>query len=320
LALNEIHANPVRQGQLSQKDCLLRGNQENSALTNFKTMKKIILSLICIGTAATVFAEATNQLADEKSRTSYAIGMNMGLGIKQNAIELDDALFLRGLKEAQTGQTALTETEMRTVLQEFQNGLRAKQMKRAAEAGVKNKADGDAFLAANKNNAGVKVLPVPVADGKTSDLQYLVLTNGSGAMPTASDTVSVNYRGTLIDGTEFDSSYKRGQPASFPVGGVIKGWTAALEKMSVGSRWKLFIPADLAYGEAGRPGIPPNSTLIFEVELLSTEAPAPAPAAAPSAPLTSDIIKVPSAEEMKKGAKIEVIKPEDAKKMQLQSK
>ena len=283
-------------------------------------MKKIILSLICIGTAATVFADGTNQLADEKSRTSYAIGMNMGLGIKQNSIELDDALFLRGLKEAQTGQTLLTETEMRTVLQDFQSGLRAKQMKRAAEAGVKNKADGEAFLAANKNNPGVQVLTVPVGDGKTSDLQYLVLTNGSGAMPAATDVVSVNYRGTLIDGTEFDSSYKRGQPASFQVTGVIKGWTAALEKMNVGSKWKLFIPADLAYGEAGRPGIPPNSTLIFEVELLSTESPAPTPAAAPAAPLTSDIIKVPSAEEMKKGAKIEVIKPEDARKIQSQSK
>ena len=123
--------------------------------------------------------------------------------------------------------------------------------------------------------------------------------------------MTVNYRGTLIDGTEFDSSYKRGQPASFPVGGVIRGWTEALQKMTVGSKWKLFIPSELAYGENGQRTIPPNSTLIFEVELLDTKTPAPP---APAQPLTSDIIKVPSADEMKKGAKIEVIKSEDAAK------
>ena len=123
----------------------------------------------------------------------------------------------------------------------------------------------------------------------------------------------MNYAGTLVDGTEFDSSYKRGQPASFPVGGVIRGWTEALQKMAVGSKWKLFIPSELAYGEQGRPGIPPASTLIFEVELLDAKAPA---TVAPAPPLTSDIIKVPSAEEMKKGAKIEVIKSEDAAKIQ----
>jgi hypothetical protein len=153
---------------------------------------------------------------------------------------------------------------------------------------------------------------ITLADG----LQYLVLTNGSGAMPAATDKVTVNYRGTLLDGTEFDSSYKRGQPASFPVGGVIPGWTEALQKMSVGSKWKLFIPAGLAYGEKGQRGIPPNSVLIFEVELISIAPATPVPAAAPAQPLTSDIIKVPSAEEMKKGAKIEVIKPEDAAKAQ----
>ena len=149
---------------------------------------------------------------------------------------------------------------------------------------------------------------------RSSELQYLVLTSGSGITPTANDIVKVNYAGTLVDGTEFDSSYKRGQPAEFQVGGVIKGWTAALQQMKVGSKWKLFIPADLAYGEGGRPGIPPNSTLIFEVELLDSKSPAPPVQPTPVAPLTSDIIKVPSAEEMKKGAKIEVIKPEDAAK------
>jgi FKBP-type peptidyl-prolyl cis-trans isomerase len=198
---------------------------------------------------------------------------------------------------------------MQETLTAFQKEFKVKQQKMQAEKAVKNKADGDAFLATNKKNSGVIALP----DG----LQYTVLTTGTGAIPSATDTVSVNYRGTLLDGTEFDSSYKRGQPAQFPVSGVIHGWTEALEKMNVGSKWKLFIPAELAYGEQGRPGIPPNSTLIFEVELLSIQPPpAPMPAAVPPQPLTSDIIKVPSAEEMKKGAKIEVIKPEDAKKLQ----
>jgi hypothetical protein len=141
-------------------------------------------------------------------------------------------------------------------------------------------------------------------------------------MPTASDTVTVNYRGALIDGTEFDSSYKRGQPATFPVGGVIRGWTEALQKMNVGSKWKLFIPAELAYGENPPRGssIPPNAVLVFEVELLDTKTPPPPAPPAPAAPLTSDIIKVPSAEEMKKGAKIEVIKPEDIDKAQQPAK
>ena len=275
----------------------------------FEAMKKIILSLICIASVAPVFADGTNQLSDEKSRVSYAIGVSVGMNFKHNSIDVDDAMFLRGVQDVQSGGTMLlSDQEIHKVLADFQLSLRQKQQKLMAEQGAKNKADGAAFLAANKNNPGVVVLP----DG----LQYLVITNGTGAQPSAADTVSVNYRGTLLDGTEFDSSYKRGQPASFPVGHVIPGWTEALQKMNVGSKWKLFIPSDLAYGPQGRPGIPPNSTLIFEVELLSTAAaPAPQPPKA-AAPLTSDIIKVPSAEEMKNGAKIEVIKPEDAQKMQ----
>lgn len=271
-------------------------------------MKKIILTLVCIATAAPLWADGTLQLTDEKSRVSYAIGMMLGQnffkrnGLDTNAVDVDIAA--QGMKAIQSGATPLlTDVEMQQILKSFQKEFAAKQEALRAKEAVKNKADGDAFLAANKKNDGVITLP----DG----LQYLVITNGSGPIPSPNDRVSVNYRGTLIDGTEFDSSYKRGQPAEFPVTAVIHGWTEALEKMPVGSKWKLFIPADLAYGERGRPGIPPNSVLIFDLELLGTKA-APAPVAPPATqPLTSDIIKVPSAAEMKNGAKIEVIKPQD---------
>jgi len=268
---------------------------------------------LVLGLAPLVMADTTNvtnnALPDEKARVSYAIGLNIGHNFKQQDLDVNPDLVGRAIKDVLAGSPELmTETEAKDTLTAFQKEFRAKQQARMAQLAIKSKADGEAFLATNKNQPGV----ITLADG----LQYLVLTNGSGAMPAATDKVTVNYRGTLLDGTEFDSSYKRGQPASFPVGGVIPGWTEALQKMSVGSKWKLFIPAGLAYGEKGQRGIPPNSVLIFEVELISIAPATPVPAAAPAQPLTSDIIKVPSAEEMKKGAKIEVIKPEDAAKAQ----
>ena len=286
--------------------CFLARNMENHA--NFlttNTMKKLFLTIICLGATAPLFAQDTNLLADETARVSYAIGMMTGHQWKQQDIGFNPDIYVRGIKDSLTGGTTLlTPEQAQQAIEAFKKEFTAKQTQKRAELGAKNKADGEAYLAANKNKPGVNVLP----DG----LQYLVLTNGSGPIPSATDTVSVHYRGTLTDGTEFDSSYKRGQPAQFPVGGVIKGWTEALMKMNVGSKWQLVIPADLAYGEQGRPGIPPNSVLIFEVELLSIKASTPPPApAAPAQPLTSDIIKLPSAEEMKKGAKIEFIKPED---------
>ena len=167
----------------------------------------------------------------------------------------------------------------------------------------KNKKEGDAFLAENAKKAGIVTLP--------SGLQYKVVTEGSGASPKGNDTVVTQYRGTLLDGTEFDSSFKRQQPATFELNKVIAGWIEALQKMKAGSKWQLFIPPNLAYGERGSGSlIGPNSTLIFEIELLSVQ-----PAAQQTnQPVTSDIIKVPSAEELKAGAKIEVIKPESIKK------
>ena len=255
----------------------------------------------------------TNQLADEKSRVSYAIGMMTGRQWKQQDLDFDVELYARGIKDGMAGGAMLlTPEEAQLTIDAFRKELAAKQQQKQMEMAAKNKTEGDTFLAANKNQPGVQTLP----DG----LQYLVITNGAGEIPTAGDTVTVNYRGTLIDGTEFDSSYKRGQPATFPVGGVIPGWTEALQKMNVGSKWKLFIPSELAYGGQGNRGIAPNSVLIFEVELLAVQRPNPQPASVPppsaNPPLTSDIIKVPSAEEMKKGAKIEIIKPEDVQKLQ----
>ncbi len=272
-------------------------------------MKKLFFTLICIATTSPLWADGTLQLTDEKSRVSYAIGMMLGQNffkrnnLDTNAVDLD--IVTQGLKAIQTGATPLlSEEEMQQTLKTFQKEFAAKQQAQRAQEAIKNKADGTAFLAANLKNPGVVALP----DG----LQYQVITNGSGSVPSPTDHVSVNYRGTLMDGTEFDSSYKRNKPAEFPVNAVIHGWTEALEKMPVGSKWKLFIPSDLAYGEMGRPGIPPNSVLIFDIELLSTAAvPAIAPTTPSTQPMTSDIIKVPSAEEMKKGAKIEVIKPQD---------
>ena len=268
-------------------------------------IKTLVFATVAVaGLVSVATAEGTNLLSDQRARVSYAIGLNIGHNFKQQGVDVDVDLVGRAIKDVLSGgEPLMTEAETRSTLIAFQQQLRAQQQARQAELAAKNKADGEAFLAANKSKTGVQSLP----DG----LQYQILTAGSGPLPAAGDIVTVNYRGTLIDGKEFDSSYSRGQPAEFPVGGVIRGWTEALQKMPVGSKWKLFIPAELAYGERGTGGNPPNSALMFEVDLLDAKAPAPAPAAAP---LTSDIIKVPSADEMKKGAKIEVIKSEDAAK------
>jgi len=194
------------------------------------------------------------------------IAKNLGNQLKQGSVEVDWNLVAQGLKESTSGgKTRLTEDEAKAVLTEVQTEAQKRMQQKAQEAAVKNKTEGDAFLAANKSKEGVVTLP--------SGLQYKILTAGTGPKPTASDSVVCNYRGTLINGTEFDSSYKRGQPATFEVDRVIKGWTEALQLMPVGSKWQLFIPSSLAYGERGDPrgGIEPNATLIFEVELLSIQ-------------------------------------------------
>jgi FKBP-type peptidyl-prolyl cis-trans isomerase len=204
-------------------------------------------------------------LKTQKEKASYAMGMNFGTGLRKQSVDIDPAILARGLRDAfSNGKTLLTEDEARAVLTQLQNDLRKKQQELAQQVGDANKKSGLAFLEANKTKDGVVTLP--------SGLQYKVLQEGIGPKPAPTDTVVCNYRGTLLDNTEFDSSYKRGQPATFPVTGVIKGWTEALQLMPVGSKWQLFIPAELAYGERGAGGqIGPNATLIFEVELLSIQ-------------------------------------------------
>lgn len=193
------------------------------------------------------------------------IGSGLGNNLKKQSVEVDWNLVAQGLKDAANGtKTRLTDDQAKAVLTEVQNEVRKQQQEKTQEAAAKDKTEGEAFLAANKSKDGIVTLP--------SGLQYKILTAGTGPKPAATDTVVCNYRGTLIDGKEFDSSYKRGQPATFGVGQVIKGWTEALQLMPVGSKWQLFIPSSLAYGERGAGAeIGPDSTLIFEVELLSIQ-------------------------------------------------
>jgi FKBP-type peptidyl-prolyl cis-trans isomerase len=202
-------------------------------------------------------------LKTQKDKFSYALGMKMAENLKKQSVPVDPAILSRGLRDALAGgKTLLTDEEAQSAMTAVQNDMRQKMQEKMKEEGEANKKTGEAFLAANKGKEGVVTLP--------SGLQYKILKAGTGPKPTANDSVVCNYKGTLIDGKEFDSSYKRGQPATFPVTGVIKGWTEALQLMPVGSKWQLFIPPDLAYGERGAGGdIGPDSTLIFEVELLS---------------------------------------------------
>jgi FKBP-type peptidyl-prolyl cis-trans isomerase FklB len=209
-------------------------------------------------------APAPLALKTEKDKFSYALGMNLGNSLHKQSVPVDPAILQRGLKDALAGKTLMTDDEARAALMAVQTEMRKKMQDSMQAAGEANKKEGDAFLAANKAKEGVTTL--------SSGLQYKILTAGTGPKPTATDSVVCNYRGRLINGTEFDSSYKRGEPSTFPVNGVIKGWTEALQLMPVGSKWQLFVPADLAYGDRGNGAeIGPGSTLIFEVELVSIQ-------------------------------------------------
>jgi len=201
--------------------------------------------------------EKADPFTNDVDRVSYAIGVQIGTGMKQQGLEVNPDMIAQAMKDVFAGkETLLNQEQVQKVFMDFQKQMMEKQ-KKAAEENAKK---GAAFLEANKGKEGVKVLP--------SGLQYKVITEGTGKTPTADDRVKTNYRGTLIDGTEFDSSYKRGEPAEFPVKGVIRGWTEALQLMKEGAKWELYIPAALGYGERGSQSIPGNSTLVFEIELL----------------------------------------------------
>jgi len=212
----------------------------------------VVLGIVLL--VSQVSAQEKTDLKNQKEKMSYIIGMDIGNNLKKQSVEVDPNILAKGIGDALAGgKPLLTEQEIRETMAGFQKEMAAKKKK-----------EGEAFLAENKKKDGVKTLP--------SGLQYKVIKKGSGKKPTSSDTVATNYRGTLVDGTEFDSSYRRGQPATFPVKGVIPGWTEALQLMEVGSKWQLFVPSNLAYGERGAgPNIGPNATLIFEIELISIQ-------------------------------------------------
>ena len=203
------------------------------------------------------------ELKDDKAKESYSVGYQFGQNLKKMQADLDAEVLSKGIEDALSGkESRLSEEEMGTSLSNLRQKSVTAMQAALKEQAEKNLVEGEKFLAENKTKEGVKTT--------ASGLQYKVLEEGEGPSPKVGDTVTVNYRGTLIDGTEFDSSYKRGEPATFPLTGVIPGWTEALQLMKKGSKWMLYIPPDLAYGERGAGNrIPPNSTLIFEVELIS---------------------------------------------------
>ena len=226
-------------------------------------MKKMIafaLMLSLIGVSGLAQKKGTPKT--QKDKISYSIGVNIGRNMKMQGLDIDQDFVAQGLKDALgKGTTAMSDTEMEATLSMFQQQMNTKMQAKQKIEGGKNKTEGEAFLAANKKKDGVVTLP--------SGLQYKVIKMGTGPKPTSLQTVTCNYRGTLINGNEFDSSTIYGKPAEFPVGGVIKGWTEALQLMPVGSKWELYIPSNLAYGENGAGQmIGPNATLIFEIELL----------------------------------------------------
>jgi len=230
-------------------------------------MKQLLAAAVCAALAMSGIALAADapELKSEREKLSYSVGMDIGANLKRQSIDVDAELLTKGFRDSYTGaKTLLTEEESRQAIQNFQKQMMAKQAEAAKQMAEKNKAEGEKFLAENGKKDGVKTT--------ASGLQYKVIREGAGKSPTADNTVEVHYKGTLIDGKEFDSSYTRNQTATFPVSGVIPGWTEGLQLMKEGGKYMLFVPSNLAYGErgAGR-DIGPNATLIFEVELISVQ-------------------------------------------------
>lgn len=221
----------------------------------------VIMSMFLVVVSAN--AEDKTSLKSEKDKLSYSLGYGFGENMKKQGIDIKADIAAQGLKDSLSGKKGLmTDKEIEETMAAFQKEFLAKKREEAQKIAEKNKKEGEDFLAENKKKAGVKTT--------SSGLQYKIIKKGTGKTPTSTDSVTVNYRGTLIDGTEFDSSFKRGTPATFQVGGVIRGWTEALQLMKEGAKWQLFIPSGLAYGQRGAGGlIGPDAVLIFEVELIS---------------------------------------------------
>jgi FKBP-type peptidyl-prolyl cis-trans isomerase len=238
-------------------------------------MKRLTVVIIALTFVTAVSAEEKSALKDPKDKVSYSIGLDIGSTLKKQNIDVNADALVAGLKDALTGaKPQLTEEQIKETMTTFSNELKNKQQAATQEAAQKNTVEGEKFLAENKTKPGVKTT--------ASGLQYKVMKEGSGPSPKETDTVVTNYRGTLINGTEFDSSYKRNEPVTFPVNGVIKGWTEALQLMKKGAKYQLFVPAGLAYGPRGAgQDIGPNATLIFEVELVDIK-PAPSASATPA--------------------------------------
>ncbi|TNC80345.1 MAG: peptidylprolyl isomerase [Oleiphilus sp.] len=225
-------------------------------------MKKTILALALAGTTTIATAhDPVKTLDNRDQKVSYGFGLMLGKRMTNDLPDLNVDTFIKGVKDAVEGKAAMmTDEEIGQLLNEYQREQQQKQMEQVQQLSEENKKTGTAFLEENKNKEGVVTLE--------SGLQYKIIKEGKGIQPGPSDTVRVHYTGSLINGTVFDSSVDRGEPVSFPVNGVIQGWTEALQLMPQGSKWQLFIPADLAYGPNGNRSIGPNETLLFDVELL----------------------------------------------------
>jgi FKBP-type peptidyl-prolyl cis-trans isomerase len=222
-------------------------------------------ALACLALVSCSTKQRITELKSQDQKVSYTVGQDMGSYLKQMGITIDKAALFQGIEDTLTGQKSLvTPEEALKIKQEFSKNMQDAQMAKAKAAGEKNSKEGVAFLEKNKGEKGV----VTTASG----LQYIILKDGTGPKPKPTDMVTVHYKGTTIDGKEFDSSYKRGQPATFPLNGVIPGWTEGLQLLNAGAKAKLFVPSNLGYGERGAgQDIGPNQTLIFEVELISIQ-------------------------------------------------
>jgi FKBP-type peptidyl-prolyl cis-trans isomerase FklB len=227
-------------------------------------MKKLIATALVLSLFGGTAMAQKKSPQTQKEKVSYSIGVNLGKNMKMQGLDIDQTLLLQGIKDGlNNSKTAMTDKDMESTMNAFQQEMMGKMQAKQKVDAEKNKKAGDAFLAANKKKEGVVTLP--------SGLQYKIIKAGTGPKPTKDQTVRCHYRGTLVDGTEFDSSYKYGtEPVEFPVGQVIPGWVEALQLMPVGSKWQLVIPSDIAYGERGMgQAIGPNATLIFDLELVS---------------------------------------------------